>query len=233
MLENCNLPQSGMTVGEAKEGVIVMVAAYNLYLGGYLPRLDPQRSVHNRQELKTKYKNIVSMNNSNPQTVVRISNKTQAYVLNVKELSMELGEATESVLRGDQSKLSESMTKMAETFNDLLKKSDDFGKANGKPSRPGGELRNMIRRYTDELTQAGFSIDDEGFLTAPTGEDGSELFPPIGFVSELEAKAEEMSMNPMEYVDQKVYSYGHLAGRDVGPAYENSLYSGMLFNSYC
>ncbi|MEE3468243.1 MAG: hypothetical protein VZQ83_07370 [Eubacterium sp.] len=220
-------------MGAAKEGVIVMVAAYNLYLGGYLPRLDPQRSVHNRQELKTKYKNIVSMNNSNPQTVVRISNKTQAYVLNVKELSMELGEATESVLRGDQERLSENMAKMAETFNDLLKKSDEFGKANGKPSRPGGELRNMIRRHTDELTRAGFSIDDEGFLTAPVAEDSDSLFPPVGFVSELEEKAEEMSMNPMEYVEQKVYSYGHLAGNDIGPAYENSLYSGMLFNSYC
>ena len=220
-------------MGAAKEGVIVMVAAYNLYLGGYLPRLDPQRSVHNRQELKTKYKNIVSMNNSNPQTVVRISNKTQAYVLNVKELSMELGEATESVLSGDQEKLSESMGKMAETFNDLLRKSDEFGRANGKPSRPGGELRNMIRRYTDELSRAGFSVDDDGFLTAPTAEEGEELFPPTGFVSELAAKSEEMSMNPMEYVEQKVYSYGHLAGKDVGTAYENSLYSGMLFNSYC
>ena len=79
---NCTFHTQGCTVEEAKEGVIVMVAAYNLYLGGYLPRLDPERSVHNRQELKTKYKNIVSMNNSNPQTVVRISNKTQAYVLN-------------------------------------------------------------------------------------------------------------------------------------------------------
>ena len=220
-------------MGAAKEGVIVMVAAYNLYLGGYLPRLDPQRSVHNRQELKTKYKNIVSMNNSNPQTVVRISNKTQAYVLNVKELSMELGEATESMLRGDSSSLEESMDRMAETFNELLRKSDEFGKANGKPSRPGGELRNMIRRHSDELTRAGFSIDDEGFLTAPKSEDGEELFPPINFVSELAAKSEEMSMNPMEYVEQKVYSYGHLSGKDVGTAYENSLYSGMLFNSYC
>ena len=93
------LPRQGCPPGGAKEGVIVMVAAYNLYLGGYLPRLDPQRSVHNRQELKTKYKNIVSMNNSHPQTLVRISNKTQAYVLSVKELSMELGDATDSVLR--------------------------------------------------------------------------------------------------------------------------------------
>ncbi len=210
-----------------------MVAAYNLYLGGYIPRLDPQRSVHNRQELKTKYKNIVSMNNSNPQTVVRISNRTQAYVLNVKELSMELGEATESVLKGDPSELPESMEKMAETFNDLLRSSDEFGKANGKPSRPGGELRNMIRKYTDELTRSGFAVDDEGFLTAPSGEDGDELFPPLEFASALAKKSEEMSMNPMEYVEQKVYSYGHLSGNDVGAAYENSLYSGMLFNSYC
>ena len=220
-------------MGEAKEGVIVMVAAYNLYLGGYLPRLDPVRSVHNRQELKTKYKNIVSMNNSNPQTVVRISNKTQAYVLNVKELSMELGEATESVLKDGSGGLEESMDRMAETFNELLRKSDEFGRANGKPSRPGGELRNMVRKFTDELTRSGFQIDDEGFLTPPKAGDGEELFPPMGFVSELAAKAEEMSMNPMEYVEQKVYSYGHLSGQYTGTAYENSLYSGMLFNSYC
>lgn len=173
------------------------------------------------------------MNNSNPQTMVRISNKTQAYVLSVKELSMELGDATDSVLSGDQEKLSENMEKMAETFNKLLKESDDFGKANGKPSRPGGELRNMVRRHTDELTRAGFSIDDEGFLTAPKAEDGENLFPPVNFATELGQKSEEMSMNPMEYVEQKVYSYGHLHQSDIGSAYEHSLFSGMLFNSYC
>ena len=66
------------------------------------------------------------MNNSNPQTVVRISNKTQAYVLNVKELSMELGEATESVLSGDTERLSEGMEKMAETFNDSRREVRDM-----------------------------------------------------------------------------------------------------------
>ena len=40
-------------------------------------------------------------------------------------------------------------------------------------------------------------------------------------------------MNPMEYVEQKVYSYAHLYRNDIGTAYESSLYSGMLFNSYC
>ena len=227
------LPRQGCPPGGAKEGVIVMVAAYNLYLGGYLPRVSPQRSLHNRQELKTKYKNIVSMNNSIPQTLVRISNKTQAYVLSVKELSMELGDATDSVLSGDRENLSDNMQKMAETFNRLLKESDDFGKANGKPSRPGGELRNMVRKYSDELSLAGFTIDEEGFLSAPEGVEESELFPPVNFVSELENKSEEMSMNPMEYVEQKVYSYGHLHQSDVGSAYEHSLFSGMLFNSYC
>ena len=42
-----------------------------------------------------------------------------------------------------------------------------------------------------------------------------------------------MSMNPMEYVDKKVYSYAHLYRSDIGTAYQASAFSGMLFNSYC
>ena len=42
-----------------------------------------------------------------------------------------------------------------------------------------------------------------------------------------------MSMNPMEYVDKKVYSYAHLHRNDVGYAYAQSIYTGMFFNSYC
>ena len=71
-------------MGEAKEGVIVMVAAYNLYLGGYLPRLDPVRSVHNRQELKTKYKNIFTILLiifPNPKIIGKIA-KTNVKIIN-------------------------------------------------------------------------------------------------------------------------------------------------------
>lgn len=68
-----------------------MVEAYNFYLGGYLPKVSPKTNVHNKHELKTKYKNILSLNNAIPLVMVKLSDDTQSYALKVKELSMELG----------------------------------------------------------------------------------------------------------------------------------------------
>ena len=48
-----------------------MVEAYNLYLGGYLPKVSPKSNVHNRSELKSKYKSIMSLNNATPLVMVK------------------------------------------------------------------------------------------------------------------------------------------------------------------
>ena len=212
---------------------MIMVEAYNLYLGGYLPKVSPKTNVHNKRELKTKYKNIVSLNNATPLVMVKLSNDTQAYALNVKEMSMELGEAAEQALTGRTKDATENLSKMSDIFNKLLERSDEFGQKNGRPSRPGGELRMLVDRNAGELIEAGFSIDEKGFLTIPEGEETVELKVPENFVKQLVEKCEKMSMNPMEYVEKKVYSYAHLYRSDIGTSYESSMYSGMLFNSYC
>lgn len=215
------------------EGVMIMVDVYNLYLGGFLPKVSPKTNVHNKRELKSKYKNIVSLNNSNPLVMVKLSNATQAYALNVKEMSMELGEAAQNLLDGKPDEREENLQSMTEIFNKLLKRSDEYGKQNGRPSRPGGELRQLIRLHAESLEEAGIGVDEKGFLKAPSYSDGEMAEVPKNFVSQLRAKCEEMSMNPMEYVEKKVYSYAHLYRNDIGSAYETSIYSGMLFNSYC
>lgn len=210
--------------------MINMVEAYNFYLGGYLPKVSPKTNVHNKHELKTKYKNILSLNNAIPLVMVKLSDDTQSYALKVKELSMELGEVAEDALEGRQADVPDHLGKMTDIFNDLLSRSDRYGEKTRKPSRPGGELRNLVERNAGELIEAGFSIDEKGFLTSPTEEEAKV---PQNFMEQLADKCEHMSMNPMEYVEQKVYSYAHLYRNDIGTAYESSLYSGMLFNSYC
>lgn len=207
-----------------------MVEAYNFYLGGYLPKVSPKTNVHDKRELKTKYKNILSLNNANPLVMVKLSNDTQSYALKVKELSMELGEVAGEALEARQADVPDHMEKMTDIFNDLLTRSDRYGEKTRKPSRPGGELRNLVERNAGELIEAGFVIDDKGFLTPPSEE---EAVVPREFTKQLMDKCEHMSMNPMEYVEKKVYSYAHLYRNDIGTAYESSLYSGMLFNSYC
>lgn len=210
-----------------------MVATYNLYLGGYLPKVSPKTNVHNRRELKTKYKSIVSLNNAIPLAMIKLSNSTQAYALNVKEMSMELGESAQDVLDGRTEDNADNMNKMADLFNKLLQRSDEYGAENGKPSRPGGELRILVDRHAGELLESGFSIDKKGFLSVPEGNKNFGSMIPSKFAAELVDKCENMSMNPMEYVEQKVYSYAHIYRNNVGTAYESSMYTGMLFNSYC
>lgn len=217
----------------AREGVVFMVDVYNLYLGGYLPKVDPKTNVHNKRELKTKYKNIVSLNNATPLVMVRLSNDTQAYALDVKEMSMELGEAARDAGESKGTDVRENLQKMTGIFNKLLRRSDEYGIANGRPSRPGGELRNLVDWSAGELLTSGLTIDDNGFLAVDDTKIDSEIKIPTEFISHLMDKCEQMSMNPMEYVDKKVYSYAHLYRSDIGSAYESSMYSGMLFNSYC
>ncbi len=220
-----------MPLWRATEGVIIMVEAYNLYLGGYLPKVSPKSNVHNRSELKSKYKSIMSLNNATPLVMVKLSNETQAYALHVKEMSMELGEAAEESLSGRPQDKTENLMKMGGLFNKLLEESDEFGRATGKPSRPGGELRNLVERNMAEQLESGITVDDNGYLVMPEKEELLRV--PEEFTKQLVAKCEKMSMNPMEYVDKKVYSYAHLHRNDIGSAYEPSIYSGMLFNSYC
>lgn len=215
------------------EGVMSMVAAYNLYLGGYLPKVSPKTNVHNKRELKNKYRSIVSLNNANPLVMVKLSDDTQAYALNVKEMSMELGEAAQETLESRSEDAGEKLQHMTGLFNKLLKRSDEYGQENGRPSRPGGELRNLVDVNAGELIQSGFTIDEDGFLKAPDFENGASVNVPKNFAKQLQDKCEHMSMNPMEYVERKIYSYAHLHRRGVGSAYESSIYSGMLFNSYC
>lgn len=207
-----------------------MVEAYNYFVGGYIPKVSPKTNVHNRRELKNKYKSIVSLNNANPLAMVRLSPDTQIYALDVKEMSMEMGESAQNTLDGKPEETMASAENTVEIFNKLLKRSDEYGVLKNKPSRPGCELRKLVSDHKDELKAAGFSVDEEGFLQIG---DKKEFEIPKKFMKDLKEKCEYMSMNPMEYVEKKVYSYAHLYQSDIGSSYAASVYTGMLFNSYC
>ncbi len=207
-----------------------MVEAYNYFIGGYIPKVSPKTNVHDRKELKNKYKSIVSLNNANPLAMIRLSPDTQIYALDVKEISMEMGEAAQNTLDGKPEEAEEYAEKTLELFNKLLARSDEYGDLKNKPSRPGCELRNLVSAYKEDLEAAGFTVEEDGFLSINKEK---EFQVPEKFMKELKDKCEYMSMNPMEYVEKKVFSYAHLHRSDIGYAYASSVYTGMLFNSYC
>lgn len=207
-----------------------MVEAYNYFIGGYIPKVSPKTNVHNRRELKNKYKSIVSLNNANPLAMIRLSSDTQKYALDVKEISMEMGEAAQNTIEGKPEESEQNAAKTVDLFNRLLSRSDEYGKLKHKPSRPGCELRKLVAEHEEDLKEAGFSISEDGFLSI---QEDKEFKIPVPFMQDLKEKCEYMSMNPMEYVEKRVFSYAHLHQSDIGYSYASSIYTGMLFNSYC
>lgn len=210
-----------------------MVEVYNRYLGGYLPNVPARSSVHRKDELKNIYKNIRHVNQQSPLALVRLSDDRQAYALDVKEMSMELSAATDDALSEDleMNDREQAIEQTVDVFNRLLKRSDEYGQANGKPSRPGGELRNLVKEFSDELKAGGFEIQEDYSLTAPASLVKDNI--PEQFLTSLYYKSQSMSMNPMEYVEKKVFSYAFLNKQNQPSTYQETIYSGMLFNSYC
>jgi hypothetical protein len=208
-----------------------MVDVYNLYIGGYLPKVPDKLNVHKKSELKKIYKNIRDNNKQSPLVMVRLSNDKQAYALDVKRIAMELKAATgETLDNADGTEVQEAaLNDTVSIFNHLLKRSDEFAAKQGKPSRPGGELRNLVHSFKNELAESGFEIDSLNFLKAPK----SLGKIPKGFLEALDKKSEYMSRNVAEYIDKKVCSYGFMNNKNIGSYYGESVYSGMLFNSYC
>ena len=159
-----------------------MVEVYNYFIGGYIPKVSPKTNVHDRKELKNKYKSIVSLNNANPLAMIRLSPDTQIYALDVKEISMEMGEAAQNTLDGKPEEAEEHADKTLKLFNKLLVRSDEYGDLKNKPSRPGCELRNLVAANKEDLEASGFTVEEDGFLSINKEK---EFQVPMKFMEEL------------------------------------------------
>ena len=88
----------------------------------------------------------------------------------------------------------------------------------------------MFRALFGEATEINMS--DLGKSIA-SDEDIADTFGTLKeFSNHLIQKSEEISLNPMNYVEKKIVAYKN-PGRSFANPYMTSAYSGMIFNGYC
>ncbi len=99
----------------------------------------------------------------------------------------------------------------------------------------------MTRLNKASLENIGFIVGKNGQLaldenefksSIENGEDLSQLSAIRHFTNSVLRKTDQISLNPMEYVDKTIVSYKN-PGHNFATPYVTSNYSGMLFNSYC
>ena len=102
------------------------------------------------------------------------------------------------------------------------------------------ELKGIANKNISSLESVGLTISDDGHMgkddalivqSVSNGEIQSFFKDLSGFQADLLDKTEQISLDPMSYVDQTVISYPNPKHAFSNP-YMPSIYSGMLYNYY-
>ncbi len=163
------------------------------------------------------------------------------YKLSLNGVSSEEGETASIGLKTDVESLTENINTLVRSYNSFLRAAAEFKDSQPKSNRLVHELGNISKYYARGLTSVGLNLNLDGTLevddntiqkTASTG-DTKEAFSSImDFTNSLVRKSNQISLNPMDYVNNTVVAYKN-PGKNFATPYITSAYSGMMFNSYC
>lgn len=143
--------------------------------------------------------------------------------------------------KNDVESLVGNISHMIQSYNDFVKSISEYKEEHPTSSKLLHEVSGIANYYSDTFTSLGLSLEEDGMISINSNEmkisleseDMENLFSDMkNFTSSLLRKSNEITLDPMKYVDKKVVAYKNPGKSFVSP-YTSSMYSGMMFNFYC
>ena len=135
--------------------------------------------------------------------------------------------------------VADNIMSLVNAFNGILGiASSSSANATGENNKLLTEISGLSRVRQESLAEIGLMVADNGSITldknvlaeAITPERSEETFNTLSrFKSAIGAKADNVAINPMNYVNKKVVAYKN-PGRTWAAPYFSSVYSGMLLD---
>lgn len=144
--------------------------------------------------------------------------------------------------RPDSDLILEGVNNFVNNYNELIEHNVTYEETSGTASKLLREMKGLVEPFRNELESYGFNFDEKGYmflepsLAAQAVESGEmkNLFSlDSSLLLRLANKSDDIKINPMEYIDKQIVSYPNFEKPPRGFSYISSLYSGLLFNSYC
>lgn len=145
-------------------------------------------------------------------------------------------------IKEDIDSILENVEELIESYNhmvDLAVKNSERDAATGD-DKLMRDLNSVASYYKSSLEPAGFKVSDDGHVTvdealliqsAREGSLNESLEKLNSFKKAVVAKADDISINPMKYVNKKLIAYPNPIKTFNSP-YMSSIYSGMMFSGY-
>ena len=152
------------------------------------------------------------------------------------------GETTEIGLKTDLDSFTENVSGLVFCYNSFIRAAAEYQDSHPKSGKLIKEMEHISRNYQSDLERIGFTFEDNGLLTVDNNtfkhsilSNGmrDQVSTIKDFTNSILWKTNQVSLNPMEYVDKTLVAYKNPAGHNFPAPYMTSNYSGMFFNSYC
>lgn len=165
----------------------------------------------------------------------------KTFEIQLNGLSPTEGETASIGLKNDTESLKENLNHLVGSYNNFIRAASEHLTAQSKNSTLLSEMNRLASYYRSDFDPIGLELAEDGTLTVNTDkltaaaqtEDAKEHLSPIKeFANSLLRKSNEISLNPMHYVNKTVVAYKN-PGKNFANPYATSAYSGMMFNSYC
>ena len=143
--------------------------------------------------------------------------------------------------KNDVESLVGNISHMVQGYNDFINAISQYRDEHPMSNKLLNEVSGIANYYNDTFSSLGLSVGEDGIIsinkeemtTSLEGEQMEDLFDSMkNFTSSLLRKSGEVTLDPMKYVDKKVVAYKN-PGKNFSSPYTSSIYSGMMFNSYC
>lgn len=145
-------------------------------------------------------------------------------------------------LKTDVESLTDNISGLIGGYNSFMKAANAYTESQAKSKQLVKELQGIAKYYGADMEGMGLSLQDDGTISVDQGllretalrsDDVTETFKNMKNLSNaLLMKSNQISINPMDYVEKTIVAYKNPGHNYVSP-YTMSAYSGMMFNGYC
>lgn len=165
----------------------------------------------------------------------------KTYELTLTGVSPSEGETTTIGTKTDVESIAENISQMVRGYNHFVESAASFAENYPRSERLVREMNGIAKLYQSSFESFGLNLKDNGSIDIDKralsqgieSSDMQDYFSTMkNFTSSLLRKSNQISLDPMKYVDKKVVAYKN-PGKNFPSPYTSSMYSGMMFNYYC
>ncbi|MCR4955610.1 MAG: flagellar capping protein [Lachnospiraceae bacterium] len=141
----------------------------------------------------------------------------------------------------DVDAIANNVNKLLTSFNQSIEKAQQYSGTNQSSTKLLHDLRSVSEAFKPELENLGLNVQENGtiemdrdiFNSAVIGDTDGQVYKDLNtFKNAIAARASQIAINPMNYVNKLVVAYKN-PGREFNTPYANSMYAGMMLDRYC